>query len=172
MKALQKPGRFLTLVILLFTASTLLAQKSGNKPRLFDFNWLAGHWTADIPAGHVDQYWANPGADGCVGMFRLSTPEKTLVLEFFTLRDTPDGIEMRVRHFNLDLTPWEKDQPIILKLKSLSKDTAVFENPISNEPKRSTLKRLGPDSFRAKSEIIHPDKKTEVIEITLKRATE
>src|SRR5215470_8010699 len=169
MKAIYKPAIFLAMIMLL--AAPMLSQKqSGPKATLADFEWLAGHWTADIKAGHVDQYWAKPGPDGCLGMFRLATPEKTLVLEFFTLRETPEGIEMRVRHFNMDLSLWEKDQPIILKLKSLSKDTAVFENPINNEPKRSTLKRLSADSFRAKSEIIHADKKTETIELTLTRA--
>lgn len=169
MKPIQKLAAYLIAMILLI-APLMLGQKSGGKPALSDFDWLAGHWTADIPAGHVDQYWAKPGADGTFGMFRLSTPEKTLVLEFFTLRDTPQGIEMRVRHFDMDLSPLEKGDSILLKLKSLSKGTAVFENPVNNEPKRSTMKRLGPDSFHVKTEIIHQDKKTEVIELTLKRA--
>jgi hypothetical protein len=166
----QKTAKLLALTIVLVGASVLPGQKSSAKAKLADFDWLAGHWTADIPAGHIDQYWAKPGADGTFGMFRLSAPDKTLVLELFTLRETPDGIEMRVRHFNMDLTPWEKENSIVLKLKSLSKGTAVFENPISNQPKRSTMRRLGPDSFHVKSEIIHADKKTEVIELTLKRA--
>ena len=160
----------MVLALLLLVIPLLSLAPPAPKGRLADFDWLAGHWTSDIPAGHVDQYWAKPGSDGNFGMFRLSTPEKTLVLEFFTLRETPDGVEMRVRHFDMEMTPVEKDQPIVLRLKSLSKDTAVFENPFNNEPKRSTLKRLGPDSFKARSEIIHPDKKTEVIELTLKRS--
>ena len=169
MNAIHKIVTCMTLSMVLLGSLLMLAQKSG-KPTLADFDWLAGHWTADIPAGHVDQYWAKPGADGNFGMFRLSTPEKTLVLEFFTLRDTPQGIEMRVRHFNMDLSPVEKGDSILLKLKSLSKGTAVFENPVNNEPKRSTMKRLTTDSFHVKTEIIHADKKTEVVELTLKRA--
>jgi len=169
MKLIRTPVICLTLALILL-ATSVLGQKSGGKPTLADFDWLSGHWTADIPAGHVDQYWAKPGADGNFGMFRLSTPEKTLVLEFFTLRETPQGIEMRVRHFNMDLAPWEKGDSIILRLKSLSKGTAVFENPVNNQPKRSTMKRVGQDSFHVKSEIIHDDKRTEVIELTLKRA--
>lgn len=162
-----KRGVLCIAVVLLLLAAALPAEK---KSKLADFAWLSGHWTAELPEGHVDQYWASPGPDGYFGMFRLTTPEKTLVLEFFTLHETPTGIEMRVRHFDMDMTAREKEQPIILRLKSLSKDTAVFENPFNNEPKRSTLKRLGPDSFRAKSEIVHADKKTEVIELTLTRA--
>ena len=158
----------LFMAVVFFLMSTALS--ADKKSKLGDFAWLSGHWTAELPEGHVDQYWASPGPDGYFGMFRLTTPEKTLVLEFFTLHETPAGIEMRVRHFDMDMTALEKDKPIILRLKSLSKDTAVFENPFNNEPKRSTLKRLGPDSFRAKSEIIHADKKAEVIELTLTRA--
>src|SRR5215510_5906312 len=169
MKAIYKPAIFLAMIMLL-TAPMLSQKQPGPKATLADFEWLAGHWAADIKAGHVDQYWAKPGPDGCLGMFRLATPEKTLVLEFFTLRETPEGIEMRVRHFNMDLAPWEKGDSIILRLKSLSKGTAVFENPVNNQPKRSTMKRVGQDSFHVKSEIIHDDKRTEVIELTLKRA--
>ena len=170
MKAIHKIVTYLTLPAVLFASALMLGQKSGGKPTLSDFDWLAGHWTADIPAGHIDQYWAKPGADGNFGMFRLSTPEKTLVLEFFTLRETPQGIEMRVRHFNTDLSPVEKGDSILLRLKSLSKGTAVFENPVSNEPKRSTMRHVATDSFHVKTEIIHADKKTEVVELTLKRA--
>lgn len=162
-----KRGVLCIAVVLFLLAAATPAEK---KSKLADFAWLSGHWTAELPEGHVDQYWASPGPDGYFGMFRLTTPEKTLVLEFFTLHETPTGIEMRVRHFDMDMTAREKEQPIILRLKSFSKDTAVFENPFNNEPKRSTLKRLGPDSFRAKSEIVHADKKTEVIELTLTRA--
>lgn len=169
----MKIHRTLIAVFSFVLAVALSAQPpAAPKATLDDFAWLAGHWTADIPAGHVDQYWAKTGADGNFGMFRLSTPEKTLVLEFFTLRPTPEGLEMRVRHFNMDLSLWEKDHPIILKLKSFSKGTAVFENPIDNSPKRSTIRKLSADSFHVKSEIIRDDKKTEVVELTLKRTSD
>ena len=170
MNAMHKILTYLTLPLVLLSSTLMLGQKSGGKPTLADFDWLAGHWAADIPAGHIDQYWAKPEADGSFGMSRLSTPEKTLVIEFFTLRETPQGIEMRVRHFTMDLSPVEKGDSILLRLKSLSKGTAVFENPVNTEPKRSTMKRLTTDSFHVKTEIIHQDKKTEVVELTLKRA--
>lgn len=170
MKRLQKPGSLLALVIFLLAA--LPAQKSGNKSKITELSWLTGHWTADLPEGHVDQYWTSQGPEGYVGMSRLANSEKTLVLEFFTLSETPTGIEMRVRQFDMAMTLADKDQPVILRLKSLSKDTVVFENPFNNQPKRSTLRRVAPDSFRTRTEIVGPDKKTQVIEVTLKRATD
>ena len=172
MKSIQKPGSLLALVIFLLAAPVLPAQKSGNKSKIAELSWLTGHWTADLPEGRVDQYWSSQGPEGYLGMSRLAGPDKTLVVEFFTLSDSPQGIEMRVRHFDMAMTAAEKDQPVILRLKSLSKDTVSFENPFGNEPKRSTLKRLGPDSFRARSEVVHPGQKPEVIEVTLKRATD
>lgn len=172
MKRLQKPGSLLALVIFLLAAPVLPAQKSGNKSKVAELSWLTGHWTADLPEGRIDQYWSNQGPEGYVGISRLANSEKTLVLEFFTLSETPTGVEMRVRQFDMAMTLAEKDQPVILRLKSLSKDTAVFENPFSNQPKRSTLKRLAPDSFRTRTEIVGPDKKTQVIEVALKRATD
>ena len=172
MKRLQKPGSLLALVIFLLAAPVLPAQKSGNKSKIAELSWLTGHWTADLPEGRVDQYWTSQGPEGYIGMSRSVTPEKTTAVEFFTLSETPTGIEMRVRNYDMAMTPAEKDQPIILRLKSLSRDTAVFENPFGNEPKRSTLKRLGQDSFRARSEVVHPGQKPEVIEVILKRATD
>lgn len=171
MKRLQKPASLLALLLFLFAVPFLSAQKGGNKSKIAELSWLAGHWTADLPAGHIDQYWTSQGPEGYIGMSRAATPEKTTAVEFFTLSETPTGIEMRVRNYDMAMTPVEKDQPVILRLKSISKDTVVFENPFGNEPKRSTLKRLGPDSFRARTETIHPGQKSEVIEVTLTRAT-
>lgn len=172
MKMLQNAGSLLALVIFLLAAPVLHAQKSANKTKLTELSWLTGHWTADLPEGHVDQYWTSQGPEGYVGMSRLASAEKTQVVEFFTLSETPTGIEMRVRQFDMAMTLGDKDQPVILRLKSLSKDTVVFENPFNNQPKRSTLKRLAPDSFRTRTEVVGPDKKTQVIEVTLKRATD
>ncbi|HEY6250993.1 MAG TPA: DUF6265 family protein [Candidatus Angelobacter sp.] len=169
MKRLHNPGSLLALVLLLL-APVLPAQKSGNKSKIAELTWLTGHWTADLPEGHVDQYWTTQGPEGYMGMSRLANSEKTLVVEFLTLSETPTGIEMRVRQFDMAMTLAEKDQPVILRLKSLSKDTVVFENPFNNQPKRSTLKRLGPDSFRTRTEVVGADKKTTVIEVILKRA--
>lgn len=169
---MKRFSSLLALVVFLLTTPVLPAQKSGNKSKIADLSWLTGHWTADLPEGRVDQYWTSQGPEGYIGMSRAVTPEKTTAVEFFTLSETPTGVEMRVRNYDMAMIPVEKDQPIILRLKSLSKDTVVFENPFGNEPKRSTLKRLGPDSFRARTETVHPGKKPEVIEVTLKRATD
>lgn len=172
MNRFHRLGSLLVLAVLLLVAHGLLAQKSGSKSKIADLAWLTGHWAVDLPEGHIDQYWTSQGPEGYLGMSRATTPEKTTVVEFFTLSETPTGIEMRVRHYDMAMTPVEKDQPVILRLKSLSRDTVVFENPFGNEPKRSTLKRLGPDSFRARTETQHPGQKAEVIEIVLKRATD
>ena len=88
-----------------------------------------------------------------LAVFRVVDNDKTLVIELFSLRQTPDGIELLFRHFTPELVPWEQSGSTRLKLTSLDSKTAVFENPIGGEPKRDTFTRIDSDTFVSRSEI-------------------
>lgn len=104
-----------------------------------------------------------------MGMFRLTEGEKLLVLEFFTLRETAKGLELRRRHFDSALVPMEKGDAIILRLAGLRDKEARFENPVHARPKTSRITRTGPDSYVGRSEVIADDGKVSVIEATWQR---
>src|SRR5713226_8014868 len=67
--------------------------------KLSDLAFLAGRWTGEIKAGKIEQEWSAARADLMMGMFHLYNGDKTLVLEFMSLRQTPNGIVLQVRHF-------------------------------------------------------------------------
>lgn len=170
---MRKIGVFtMPVVVLLAVAATganhALAAAEG--VTLADFAWLAGQWAGGQESGRAgEEIWTEPRAGVMMGMFRLVKADKTLVLEFLSLRETPEAIELRVRHFSPALEPWEHGQPLILKLTEYNGTEAVFENPVHNHPKRSVIQRTGPDSFVGWSEIIRDNGETETIRIALQR---
>jgi hypothetical protein len=80
-------------------------------------------------------------------MFRLTQGERTLVLELTTITQGKEGLELRIRHFDTALTPWEKQDPIVLRLTRWDGKQAVFENFVHNRPKYNTLTRTSPDTM-------------------------
>ena len=82
--------------------------------------------------------WTEPKAGEMLGLFRVVENDKTLVIELYSLLETPDGIEFRLRHFTPSLAALGavRDAPL-LKLASFDPNTAVFENPADGQPKRS-----------------------------------
>jgi len=147
------------------------AQEASTKPApagsLADFAWLEGKWTGTFPnpALRAEQEWWPAKGGVMMGMFRLTDGEKLLILEFFTLREVPEGIELRLRHFDAALTPLEKGDPIILQLVSLEPGDALFENRVHARPKTSRITRTGADSFTGRSEIIGDGGATSAIEV-------
>jgi uncharacterized protein YndB with AHSA1/START domain len=104
-----------------------------------------------------------------MAMFRLMDGEKLVVLEYMTLRETPDGMQMRVRHFDPALTPWEKEEAIILRLTEHDGLRFVFENPVHTRPKRSTITLTSENTHTVRSEIINDKGETSTIEVAWER---
>jgi len=135
---------------------------------LSDFAWLAGHWQGNLAGRIVEEIWSEPMVGLMMGMFRLADSTQTLVLEFFSLRQSEEGIEFRLRHFSPALDAWEKEDPITLKLVNQRENLFTFENPFHDRPKRVILTRAGENTLISRSEIIREDK-TEIMELTLSR---
>lgn len=159
------------LLTTLFCSPSTAAQDAAPKPApagsLADFAWLEGKWTGAFPNAtlRAEQEWWPAKGGLMMGMFRLMDGEKLLILEFFTLREMPEGIELRLRHFDAALTPLEKGEPIILQLVSLAPGDALFENRVHTRPKNSRILRTGPDRFTGRSEIIGDDGAVRAIEV-------
>jgi hypothetical protein len=168
---------FAALVFLQGAGPGLAQTPAPSKPAatLADFAWLAGHWRGKLagPQGLLtEQHWAEPQAGVMIGMFRLSDPGKgnqPLLLEFISFRDTPEGVEMRMRHYDTALTPMEKEEPIRMILVSGDGTRFVFENPVNNVPKRSIVTRNGADGYTGRSEIIRTSGEVALIETVWER---
>jgi hypothetical protein len=158
-------GRELVTTTLLL-AIALAAQA---QTKVSDFAWLAGRWTGSIPAGKVEESWSGPESGLMMGMFRLYTPESTLVLEYMSIRQTASGVEMRVRHFTPELKVLEEDEAITLRYAGLTGDMYFFENPVNGVPKTMTIRRDGENRLFGRSEIVRDDGSKSVIEVALRR---
>jgi len=159
----------LALVLLAATFGPAGANE-GSHATLEDFSWLAGHWCGRLKSGPVAEIsYSQPAGGLMMAMFRLMDGEKLLVLEYMTLRETPEGLEMRVRHFDPKLTPWEKDEAIILRLVDHDGLRSVFENPAHTRPKRSTITLTSENTHAVRSEIINDKGETSFIEVDWQR---
>jgi hypothetical protein len=104
-----------------------------------------------------------------LGLFRVIENDKTLVIELFSLFETPDGVALRFRHFTPALVPWEQSGLTTMKLAEFGAKGAVFENSAGGQPKRAAFSRIDPDTYISKSEIMPADGSAHSTEITYHR---
>ncbi|MGH9863204.1 MAG: DUF6265 family protein [Candidatus Acidiferrales bacterium] len=134
-----------------------------------DFAWLEGRWQGKLGTATTEIIYSSPSADEIMGMFRLVEGERTVMLEFLTLRQTAEGMEMRVRHFDPALAPMEKEDALLLRLVSYNDTEAVFENPVHTRPKTARYVRQDPNTHIARSLIINDKGEESTIEVTWHR---
>jgi hypothetical protein len=145
------------------------------KATLADFAWLAGQWRGQTQGPNrftAEEFWADAQGGAMMGMFRLLDPangNRVLILEFFTLRETPDGVEMRIRPFDAALVLLEKEDSIILKLAESDGPRFTFQNPVHARPKRGVLARVGADAFTWRAEFHRDTGETNLVEVSLER---
>jgi Domain of unknown function (DUF6265) len=133
---------------------------------LADFSWLAGRWEGKLGPMTAEQVWMAPKNGTMLGFFRLTDSEKTIVIELFTLRETPEGIVFYFRHFSPELKPWEEDAPYRLNLTKWDAGSFRFDNPVVNQLKDAILTRADNDTYISHGDITGADGKPTVIEVT------
>jgi hypothetical protein len=79
-------------------AAIIIVTPEANQSTLEDFSWPAGRWEGHLGPTTAEQQWMAPKNGTMQGFFRL-TDAKTIVIELFTIRETPSGIEFYFRHF-------------------------------------------------------------------------
>ena len=140
---------------------------------LADFSWLAGRWEGKLvsPSQQMtaEQEWMAPRNGTMQGFFRLTDNEKTIVIELFTLRETPDGIVFYFRHFSPELKPWEEAEAYHLNLTNSDSGSFRFDNPVVNQLKDAILTRTDNDTYTSHGDITGADGKPAVIEVTYHR---
>jgi len=139
------------------------------KPSLSDFTWLEGKWEGNWGPRLAEQVWLSPKGGELPGLFRVVENDKPLVLELFSIIESSDGIEMRIRHFTPSLAPWEQSSIAILRLANMEGSNAVFENTSGGQPSRQTLIRVDADTYTARTEISQGANNKQVTEIRFHR---
>lgn len=72
-----------------------------------DAAWLAGRWVGEGFGGQMEEAWAPPVGGQMVGHFRYWRDGEPQFYEFLMMDVVEDGVRMRVKHFNPDMTGWE-----------------------------------------------------------------
>lgn len=140
------------------------------KSPLANLAWLAGDWQGQWGQRLAEQHWMPARAGLMVGTFRLVENRKTFVLELFTILEKPGGgVELRLRHFTPELTPWDESRPALLHLVASDRNKFVFENYLDSEPKHAIFTRLDDDTYVLRSEFFRPGGALQVTEITYHR---
>lgn len=107
---------------------------------LKDVAWLSGRWTGEGLGGQVEEVWTPAVQGQMMGMFRLVKDGKIVFYEFLTLAEHEGSIEMRIKHFNSNMTGWEeKDKHVTFRLVKVEGDRVYFSG--------FTVERKGDDGW-------------------------
>src|SRR5215470_11058534 len=146
--------------------SAIIVVTPDQKPAtLADFAWLAGRWEGKLPAPGSDkqltaeQQWMSPKNGTMQGFFRLTDNEKTIVIELFTIRETPGGIAFYFRHFSPELKPLEENEAYHLNLTKWDGTMFRFDNPVVNQLKDAILTHNADDTYISHGDITGADGK-------------
>ncbi len=143
-----------------------------------DFGWLAGRWQGRMKEGSgvAEVVFGPPAAGVIVGVMRLVDRDTVQVVELISLADTPNGVEMRFRHFSTALMAYEPTFKQAMRLTTHAAEEDVFENQepydrtlLSTQPRVTVFRRVDPGTFVGTSNIIGGNGKPAVIEVTYRR---
>jgi hypothetical protein len=141
---------------------------AGSPAKVASLHFLAGHWEGHVDTTRIEQTCSVSDPAVMICMFQLTGDNGTEMIEFYTIRDTPDGVEERIRFYSPDLKEGPGDG-VTMKLASSTPTTFVFENPTGTYPKRSTLTRTGEDEFHSHIELVNNQGKTSFIDAYWKK---
>ncbi len=105
-----------------------VAEKKPVPGTLTDLAFMAGCWKATHWSGEMDECWSGPLGDNMSGMFRFVKDGQVQFYEFIVVEQTPEGLYLRLKHFNKGLIGWEeKEKSIGGRLTALEKNKATFD---------------------------------------------
>ncbi len=159
-------------ILFLALSATLLAQTAtsgAGTGKVADLSFLGGHWEGHVDKTKIEQTCSTTDPTVMVCMFQLTGEKGTEMIEFYTIRDTPTGVEERIRFFSPELKDDSTGEGVTMKLVSSSPKVFVFENPNGTYPKRSTLTRTADDEFHSHIELIDPQGKSSSIDAYWKK---
>ena len=130
-------------VAAVLTAAFLIAgmpARAEAQPSLADLGFMVGHWAS--PDGGPEEIWTAPAGGAMTGMMRWPSAGGSgrYVLELLTMVEEEAGIRFYFKHFDTDITPWEKDEANTYKLVALEDDCARFEL-ISENPRVAAVQQ-------------------------------
>lgn len=158
---------------LVLAAGALLlsaAPAAGQSGSLSEFAWLEGTWTGPGPDGATAEiHYLAPEAGMLPAIFRLRKDGRVIVVEAVTLVEEDEGLAMYVRHFTPELVPLEEEAALKLRFTERDGDAYWFENVREENPRRSVIRRTGPDRVTVRSELLREDGTLDEIRVEYRR---
>jgi hypothetical protein len=98
--------------------------------RVADLGWIAGRWVSDTQGRYSEEVWTGPAGGTMLGMWRVVQSGRAQIFELLALSEEPEGIMLRLRHFDPKLVAREdKESPVALRLIGVQGARATFEGP-------------------------------------------
>jgi hypothetical protein len=95
---------------------------------LDDFGWLIGHWQGEGLGGLNEEAWSGPASGQMMGMYRMIGDGQVRFMELLTLTEEKGSVQLRLKHFNRDLSGWEdKGDTVDFRLLKLEPGAAWFD---------------------------------------------
>lgn len=99
-------------------------------PTLADVAFMAGRWLGNDAEGFSEEVWTAPEGDSMLGMWRYVSKGQARIFELLSLKAEPDGVVLRLRHFDpLFVAREDKQTPVVLRLVRYAPGEATFEGP-------------------------------------------
>lgn len=146
-------------LIILFISLFLLSSSFGSENEN-DISWLEGHWVGNGFNGICEESWMPMSGGTMCGTFKLLVNDKIVFYELMTIVpiDSSDGYNMRLKHFNPDMTGWEeKDQVMQFNFVSMDEKSIFFDG--------LTYELISEDSLLIKVRVSHKDQTESFVEI-------
>lgn len=140
----------MALVILLASAGakTICLAQVGSPPpstvALPDLGFISGLWRAEWGGGLGEEYWSAANGDSMMGTFRYVKDGKARFYELMLIEQTPEGLVLRLKHFNPGLIGWEEKAEVhSYTLTEHREGLAVFER--GDKKSRLTFRQTSKD---------------------------
>jgi hypothetical protein len=106
-------NRLICILLLVFLIGDYTHGTETKSYSLDKLDWLVGHWQGEAFGGTIEEDW-NPSSGGSmVGSFKLVVDNKVAFYEIMTITADSTGYNLKLKHFNADLTGWEEKNDVI-----------------------------------------------------------
>ena len=144
--------------------------KKAARLRIEDLGWLTGKWTGGHDDVIFEESWSTPAAGSMLGTFRWMERGRVRFYEFLLIEEDAEGAVLRFKHFSPKYRPWEKEEPITLRVTQERKGCMVLTN-LKEEasPTRVTYTRSGSEDLVVTIESRGKDGKPSTLKLEFKR---
>ncbi len=98
-----------------------------SKGKVTDLTWMVGFWKGPGLNGECEELWMPKQGNTMTGVFRYIEEGKLIFTEYMAIAEEAGKINLKVKHFNADFSPWEeKNEWVNFPLIKIEGQTAYF----------------------------------------------